>query len=183
MDKRDAAALAPFLKPVALPVGQVLFHPGDEVDLVHFPCGGTVISLVAVLRDGRGAEAATIGREGAVGGIISGGRKPAFCRAAVQTAGSALRLETPHLEEAKAASPALRDLFSRYADCLLAQLQQSVVCNAVHPLEARLSRWLLTTHDRVGNAEMALTQDAMAEMLGAGRTTSPRWLARCSGVA
>ena len=150
---------------------EVLFHPGDDIEVVHFPCAATVVSLVAVLRDGRGAEAATIGREGAVGGIVSGGRKPAFCRATVQIAGPALRLEAAQLEGVKSRSASLRDGFARYADCLLAQLQQSVVCNAVHPLEARLARWLLTTHDRVGDAELRLTQDAMAEMLGARRTT------------
>ena len=171
LTQADSATLAPYLRPVMLRAEEVLFHPGDEIDVVHFPCGAAVVSLVSVLQDGRGAEAATIGREGAVGGIVSGGRKPAFCRASVQIAGPALRLESAHLEEAKSRSLALRDSFSRYADCLLAQLQQSVVCNAVHPLEARLARWLLTTHDRVGDAELRLTQDAMAEMLGARRTT------------
>ncbi len=171
LGRAEHALLASHLRPVMLRANEVLFHPGDEIDVVHFPCAATVVSLVSVLHDGRGAEAATIGREGAVGGIVSGGRKPAFCRAAVQIPGPALRLEAALLDEAKAASAPLRDSFARYADCLLAQLQQSVVCNAVHPLEARLARWLLTTHDRVGDAELRLTQDAMAEMLGARRTT------------
>jgi CRP-like cAMP-binding protein len=65
----------------------------------------------------------------------------------------------------------MRDLFARYADCLLAQVQQSVVCNAAHPLEARLCRWLLATQDRVGGPDIPLTQDALAEMLGSQRTT------------
>ena len=167
----DRAALAPHLEAVSLSRGEVLFHPGDEVEQIHFPCGSTVVSLVTVLADGRAAEAATIGREGAVGGIVSGGSKPAFCRAAAQIAGPALRLEAARLETAKGASAALRDRFARYADCLVAQLQQSVVCNAVHPLEARLCRWLLTTQDRVGDADLPLTQDALAEMLGTRRST------------
>jgi CRP-like cAMP-binding protein len=148
-----------------------LFHPGDDVELIHFPAGATVVSLVSVLADGRGAEAATIGREGAVGGIVSGGKMPAFARAAVQIGGPALRLPAARLEAAKASSPVIRDVFARYADCLVAQLQQSVVCNAIHPLEARLGRWLLTTQDRVGAGELPLTHDAMAEMLGARRST------------
>lgn len=165
------ALLSPHLEPVWLRAGQVLFHPGDEVETVHFPHRRTVTSLVAVLADGRAAETATIGREGAVGGIVSGGAKPAFCRAVVQIGGPALRPPAARLEAAKLRSAGLRDLFARYADALVAQVMQSVACNAVHPLEARLCRWLLTTQDRAGSAELTLTQESLAEMLGVRRTT------------
>lgn len=171
LDDRTRALVAPDLEPVPLARGAVLFHPGDDVAQVHFPLGSAVISLLAVLADGRAAEVATIGREGAVGGIVSGGHKPAFCRAVVQIAGQALRLPAARLQAAKDGAPAMRDLFARYADCLLAQVQQSVVCNAAHALEARLCRWLLATLDRVGGPDIPLTQDALAEMLGSQRST------------
>jgi len=38
-------------------------------------------------------------------------------------------------------------------------------------LEPRLCRWLLTTHDRVGQDDLPLTHDILAEILGAHRTT------------
>jgi CRP-like cAMP-binding protein len=75
------------------------------------------------------------------------------------------------LEAAKARSSHIRDIFCRYADALLAQIMQSVACNAAHPLEARLCRWLLTTQDRSGGDEIPLTQEYLAEMLGVQRTT------------
>jgi DNA-binding MarR family transcriptional regulator len=56
-------------------------------------------------------------------------------------------------------------------DALLAQIMQSVACNALHTAEARCSRWLLSTQDRVRSTTLPLTQQALAEMLGVQRTT------------
>jgi CRP-like cAMP-binding protein len=59
----------------------------------------------------------------------------------------------------------------RYNNVLLAQIQQSVACNALHSLEARLCRWLLQTHDCVDGNVIALTQEFLGHMLGVRRTT------------
>lgn len=171
LSPRDFAVLEPHLDLVTLPRGKVLFEPGDEVTTTYFPCHRTMVSLLIVTRDGREVEAATIGREGAVGGIVSEGHKPAFGRAVVQIGGEALAIATSHLETAKAGSARFGDLFSRYADALLAQMMQSVACNALHRTEERCARWLLATHDRAGDKIIHLTQEALAEMLGVQRTT------------
>jgi CRP-like cAMP-binding protein len=171
LSARDFAVLEPHLELVALPRGKVLFEPGDEVTTTYFPCHRTMASLLIVTRDGREVEAATIGREGAVGGIVSEGHKPAFGRALVQVGGDALAINTSHLEAAKTGSPRFGDLFSRYADALLAQMMQSVACNALHRTEERCARWLLATHDRAGGKMVHLTQESLAEMLGVQRTT------------
>ncbi|WP_376089100.1 Crp/Fnr family transcriptional regulator [Roseomonas sp. CCTCC AB2023176] len=167
----DRALLEPYLEPVLLTKGQVLFAPGDDVRTTHFPSITTMASLVIGTNDGRAAEAATIGREGAIGGIISSGHKPAFAQAEVVLPGPALAIDIGRLEEAKERSPSIRDLFARYADALLAQVMQSVACNALHPLHARCCRWLLTTQDRSDSPDIALTQEVLAEMLGVQRTT------------
>ena len=171
LSPRDFAVLEPHLDLVTLPRGKVLFEPGDEVTTTYFPCHRTMVSLLIVTRDGREVEAATIGREGAVGGIVSEGHKPAFGRAVVQIGGEALAIATSHLEGAKGGSARFGDLFSRYADALLAQMMQSVACNALHRTEERCARWLLATHDRAGDKIIHLTQEALAEMLGVQRTT------------
>ena len=72
----------------------------------------------------------------------------------------------------------MRDHFARYADCLLAQVLQSVACNAVHEFDARLARWILTTQDRIGGQELRVTQEFMAEMLGVRRTYATRVIGR-----
>jgi len=152
---RDRHLLSKHLEAVTLEDRAVLFEPGEDVVSIYFPGPGTVAALVLNLRDGATAEVALIGQEGAVGGIISGGHKPAFTRGMVQIGGPAMRLATDILEKAKLQSPTLRDHFARYADCLLAQALQSVACNAIHDLDARLARWLLTLQDRIGTDDLS----------------------------
>ncbi|WP_068877162.1 MULTISPECIES: Crp/Fnr family transcriptional regulator [unclassified Phenylobacterium] len=171
LSTRDFEVLQPHLELVDLPRGKVLFEPGDDVVTTYFPCHRTMVSLLIVTRDGREVEAATVGREGAIGGIVSEGHKPAFGRAMMQIGGQALAIPTSHLEAAKTGSPRFSDLFSRYADALLAQMMQSVACNALHRTEERCARWLLATHDRAGDNIIQLTQESLAEMLGVQRTT------------
>lgn len=167
----DQATFAAYLTSVEHARGAVLFEPGDDVVHCHFPCGPTMVSLVVASPEGTLAETATVGREGAIGGIVSLGHKPAFARAVVQIPGPALRIDADRLEELKHRSPTLRDRISRYADCMIAQILQAVACNALHDLPPRLCRWLLTVQDRVGGADIPLTQEFLAEMLGVQRTT------------
>lgn len=171
---KDKALIASGLQEVVLERGAVLFEPGEEVVEVYFPSQGMVGALVLDLKSGISAEAAMIGQEGAIGGIISEGDKPAFARAAVQMEGKAFRLSTDLLDDAKSKSPRLRDHFARYADCLLAQVLQSVACNAVHDFDARLARWLLTIHDRLGENELHITQEFISQMLGVQRPYTTR---------
>lgn len=163
-------AIAPYLDIVDLPVGACLFEPGDDVVHAYFPLSDLVVAVVLPMRDGKAVEAATIGREGAVGGVVSLGLKPAFARAVVQIGGKAARIPVSRLEDAKRAAPKLHDVMLRYADCFTAQVLQSVGCASLHPLEARCARWLLTMHDRLQQAELPLTQEALAEMFGVART-------------
>jgi len=156
--------------------GDVLFDPGENVVNVYFPGEGTIASFLMQLDDGVTTEAAMIGCEGAVGGIVSFGRKPAFAQAIVQISGSALRISTDVVEAAKQRSDSLRDHFARYADCLLAQVVQSVACNAAHDYEARLARWLLATRDRIGGHELRVTHQFVSEMLGVQRSYTSRVL-------
>ncbi len=168
---QDRSLLERHFEMVALQRGDVLFEPGEDVVATHFPSTGAMVSLVVTLQDDRAIEVATIGHEGAVGGIVSAGHKPAFSRIVVEIGGLALRIDTERLEDAKRRSATLRDIFSRYADVLLAQTLQSVACNALHSIEERCSRWLLTTQDRVATRDVPVTQEFLAELLGVQRTT------------
>jgi CRP-like cAMP-binding protein len=170
----DLRILEPALRRLKLDRGTILIEPGEDVVQVYFPGPGTIAALVLNLRDGKSAEAAMIGTEGALGGVISEGEKPAFARGVAEIAGPALTLSTEALDNAKKRSPSLRDHFARYADCLLAQVLQSAACNALHDFDARLARWLLATQDRCGHSELKVTQDFISEMLGVRRTYATR---------
>lgn len=166
----DHALLVADMEPVILARGEVLFEPGEDVTSVTFPLDGTVTTLLVPLADGRTIESATVGREGALGGVVSQGHLPAFNRAVVQIGGAALRISARRLQEIKQTSPTLRNAVTRYADCLLAQVLQSVACNATHSIEQRSARWLLTLQDRLGIDELPITQEVLADMLGVRRS-------------
>jgi CRP-like cAMP-binding protein len=129
-----------------------------------------MISLTVELSGGRSAEVASIGREGAVGGIVSCGHAPAYSRAQVLVPGAAFRMPMDALEDAKTRSTFIEHLFCRFSDYLLAQVMQSAVCNAFHSIPERAARWLLHAQDRAGD-RIELTQEAFAGLLGVQRTT------------
>ncbi len=170
LSPEDLALLQPNLEPWHGSAGEIIHQPGETVRFAFFPTGAALISFVVLLTDGRSIETALIGREGAAGGIVSQGFLPAFARAEVQGAGLFMRISLHDLAKAKAVSPTLRNLFARYADCLTAQIMQSVACNAAHSIEQRAARWLLTAGELTGSEEIALTQEQMASMLGVGRS-------------
>lgn len=154
-----------------LEVGDELQTAGDEVTDTWFPCGSAVASFRIWADDDNDAvEVGMIGSEGAVGGIVSNGRVPAYATAQVRAAGRFLRIRTAVLEEMKTESLALRHWFSRYSDCLIAQIFQNSACNASHTITQRAARWLLASAARTGSTDVVLTHEQLAEMLGVGRT-------------
>jgi CRP-like cAMP-binding protein len=170
LEADDFARLEPHLEALQLAAGRVLYESGETVRHAYFP-HGCVVSLLAVLEDGDSAEVALFGREGVLGYASSLVSREAFGRYVVQVPGAASRVPITRLSEAVEASPVLRDLLQRYTEALLMQTFQSVACNAVHAVEARCCRWILSTQDRVGQRDLPLTHEFLAEMLGVQRST------------
>ncbi|MBO9380648.1 helix-turn-helix domain-containing protein [Sphingomonas histidinilytica] len=150
--------------------GKILQEAGADVRYSWFPLGDAAASFVVAADANHLVDAALIGREGAVCGLVSSGRLPAYARAHVQFGGRFLRLPLSALAQARQQSPSIAHWMSRYADCLVAQLFQSAACNASHTIAQRLSRWLLATRDRICRDEIAITQEQLGEMLGVGRS-------------
>lgn len=170
----DYALLAPHLDACTLASTELLYNPGDNVAVVHFPCGPSLASYLIANEDGRDVETILIGREGAVGGIVSHGFLPAYSRITVKFGGPFVRLRVAALEAAKMQSPTLRNLFARYADCMVAQLFQSTACNAIHTIEQRAAKWIVAAMERTGSERVALTHEQLATMLGVGRSYASR---------
>lgn len=168
---QDRALLEPHAVRVDLAAGHTVLTAGAPVQHSIFPFDGLMISMLVELKGGRSVEVASIGKEGAVGGIVSCGSAPAFTHCVVQIAGPALAIPMHSLELAKRASRHLEHLFCRYSDFLLSQVMQSAACNSFHPIESRAARWLLHAQDRVGSDRLALTQESLAGLLGVQRTT------------
>ena len=166
----DRGLLAPHLVPVDLEKGRLIYDPGDLVDQVYFP-NDCVISMMTLMENGAAIESATIGREGALGLMAAVAPRQSLSRAIVQAPGSALRIAAGPLHDVWSRSPALRDLVDRHSEALFGHAIQSVACNALHAVEARFSRWLLSCHDRIDSNTVNLTQEFLADMLGVQRTT------------
>jgi CRP-like cAMP-binding protein len=168
---REARALIePFGTMIELEAGETVLARGEQVRSSLFPVGPTMITMVVELTPSRSVEVASIGKEGAVGGIVSCGHAPAFSRAEVLIGGAAFRLPMDALEDAKNRSPFIGNLFCRYSDYLLSTVMQSVACNTFHSISERAARWLLHVQDRAGD-RIELTQEALADLLGVQRTT------------
>ena len=114
---------------------------------------------------------AIVGREGTVGAMSGLGPWHAASRAVVTVPGTAWVIATSRLQDAVRQSDHLRNIILHYKETLLAQVQQTAGCNALHKTEARLARWLLQTRDRVDSDRIPLTQGFLSEMLGVRRTT------------
>ncbi|HVL78663.1 MAG TPA: Crp/Fnr family transcriptional regulator [Sphingomicrobium sp.] len=168
---REARALLePFGELTDLAPGDLVLRRGEDVGHSLFPFGSTMVSMIVDVDGGRSIEVASIGQEGAIGGIVSCGQAPAFTRAVTLIGGPALSVPMAALEDAKKRSPFIEHLFCRYSDFLLAQVMQSLACNAFHSVDARAAGWLLTAQDRAGD-RLELTQEAFAGLLGVQRTT------------
>jgi CRP-like cAMP-binding protein len=153
---------------VSLSVRQSLAEPGKPFTHVYFPLSA-VISFVMELQDGDGVEVGTVGKEGMVGLPVLLGGQDSTTRVFSQVAGDAARMKAGAFVEHLKTSPPLASLLHRYAQVMMNQVMQTAACNHAHAIEQRMCRWLLMTHDRVGEDEFPLTQEFLAQMLGVRR--------------
>src|SRR3954468_6554527 len=164
----EFAQLTAHLELVAMPLGEVLYEPGQQLRHAYFPTT-CIVSLHYVMQSGASAESAGVGNEGVVGVslFMGGGTTPSS--AVVQTAGHAYRLDRSRLEEEFRRGAAVQRLLLRYTQALMTQISQTAVCNRHHSVEQQLCRWLLSTLDRMSSRELVMTQELVASMLGVRR--------------
>src|SRR5690348_5260081 len=92
----EFARLEPWLEAVALPRGEVLARPGEAIEYAYFPTSG-MISVVALMSKGLGAEVATVGNEGMIGLPIFLGAGSVPFHLMAQLAGDSLRIPAQRL--------------------------------------------------------------------------------------
>ena len=86
-----------------------------------------------------------------------------------------MRLPVGKLDAAKKQSATLSNIFARYADCMLAQIFQSTACNAIHSIEQRTAKWIISAMERTdGDEVVPLTHEQLATLLGVGRSYTSR---------
>lgn len=175
---KDRALLNPFVTECRLSAGDTLYEPGEIVRFAYFPSESALAVFLVLMENGEVVETTMVGREGALGGIVSQGSIPCYARSCVMHEGTFYRIASVDLERIKEESPQIRHLFARYADCMMAQVFQSVACNASHTIEQRAAKWLCAAMDRTGRDEIAMTQEQLASMMGIGRSYASRVVQR-----
>jgi len=156
------------LQLVALPLGKVLYEPGDTLRHVYFPVD-SIVSLLYVLENGASAEISVVGNEGLIGVALFMGGESTPSRAIVQSAGHAYRLDGQRLKDEFHRNGGLQLLLLRYTQALITQMAQTAVCNRHHSVDQQLCRWLLLSLDRLASNDLVMTQELIANMLGVRR--------------
>lgn len=166
LPKAEYARLRPELEEIGLQENAILFGPGQAVRYVYFP-NDSVVSLLYEVDTHRSVEVAMEGNEAAVGFPVHLSGEDPGSRSMVRVAGTAMRLDVRLLQ---GCSASLTDLLHRSAGARVTQIVQAGLCNRFHCIDARLARWLLMTHDRVGSPRLHATQASIACMLGVRRS-------------
>ena len=156
------------LELVPMALGEMVFEPGRVLRHAYFPTTA-VVSLHYVSRSGQMAESAGVGREGIVGIALFLGGEFMPDSAVVQNGGYCYRIARKPLAQAFASAGTLHPLLLRYTQAFIAQIGQTAFCYRFHTVEQQLSRWLLSTADRVPPGGMMMTHELVAGLLGVRR--------------
>jgi CRP-like cAMP-binding protein len=170
LPESQLSALSRHLTPVDLPLGMRLSELHQPIEYAYFPITG-IISTDALTSSGESVQVGVIGREGfsGVAGLL--GHSQMQNAVLMQGAGRGLRIRMPILRQEFLKGGAFAELVHDFLYLQMVQMTQSVLCNRLHSVEARLARWLLTSADRLESDQLMLTQEFLAQMLGARRST------------
>ncbi len=155
---------------VSLGPAEEVCRENGPLPYVLFPVSG-IYSTVVHLADGRVVEASTVGNEGMIGLAAVLGLDFSPKTATTPVPGDCLRLPVPALRLVLQPGTSLDRVLHRYAVFALRNAYQTVACNAVHSVQERMCRWLLTNQDRLGEGLMTLTHEFLAQLLGVRRQT------------
>lgn len=168
LSKTDFARQIDDLELVELECGQVLYEPGDNVDYIYFPTT-SVVSLFFTTENGGSAELAMTGNDGLVGIALVLGGNTTTHRIVVQRTGKAYRLKAEVMRWELDQGGYLMRLSLRYAQALMTQMAQGIVCNRHHTVDQQLCRWLLLSLDLMQGDKLDITQERISGMLGVRR--------------
>jgi CRP-like cAMP-binding protein len=166
----EYASLAKHLVAVELPLEKMLSEPNQPIEFLYFLNSG-LISTDAVTAKGEQVEVGVIGREG-FAGLPALFDQPQMSHAVtMQGVGEGMRIRSSVARAEFLKGGTLQKLVHAFAYLQLVQITQSVLCNRMHEVEARLARWLLTSADRMESEFLHLTQEFLSQMLGVQRST------------
>ncbi len=166
----EYAVLAKSLVPIELPLEKRLSEPNQPIEFIYFLNSGLISTDVVTVK-GEQVEVGVIGREG-FAGLPALFDQPQMSHSVImQGAGEGLRIRSAIVRAEFQKGGMLQKLVHTFTYLQLVQVTQSVLCNRMHEVDARLARWLLTSSDRMESDLLHLTQEFLAQMLGVQRST------------
>jgi CRP-like cAMP-binding protein len=147
-----------------------LFHAFEDQQDVYFPHGSAVLSLIRSTDEGPQVEVAIVGCEGFADATAMVMPATNGTTAVVQIAGEVSRIAARRLRAEFVDDLAVRTTLIGYLALFVEHMTQNAVCNRVHSIEQRLSKWLLIMHDRVVNDHVTVSHDTLSKMLGIQRS-------------
>ena len=168
LSRQSYERLVPHLELLSFALGDVLYHPKQQIKYVYFP-HKTTVSIVNILEDGSMVEIGVVGGEGMIGTSLLSGDDISSHQAIVQIADSGVRMKAEAFKQEIKDNDELNELVHRYLQALFTQIAQTGACNRMHPIAERLAKWLLLCQDRMESETLQLTHEFIATMLGARR--------------
>jgi CRP-like cAMP-binding protein len=166
----DRARLSPLLRRVGVTAGAVQTEQGAEVEQVLFPIDAQLTNIL-LAEDGGAIEIAVVGAEGVTGLLPFLADAPSAWRTAVRQSGDAWLISAGALRAQSEQSPSLRRRLIGLGYYYQVQTSMNGACAALHPLAARVARWILTAADLSDMRDISFTQEEMASLLSVQRTS------------
>ena len=170
LSEDDFELIRSHLKTIELTHELVLVEVDEILKRAYLPHRG-LISLVVRLAKGEHVQIAMIGRDSLFGSFSALGDPTALNGAVVLVPGVASTIDVDRLRAAADQSATFRAALIRHGLAVYAQIQQTAGCNVAHTVESRLARCLLQMRDLSGSDKLMLTQESMAQMIGARRNS------------
>lgn len=153
---------------VELKYGTTIYKTGATIKYVYFPESG-IVSLLSAVEEQTTLEVGIVGSEGMLGLPVFLGVSKSNNLALVQGQGVAVRMAADDFIKECASGDEMSRILKLFTHSLMTQTAQSAACNRFHPIDSRMARWLLMTHDRMRTGEFQITQEFLSNMVGVRR--------------
>ena len=166
----DWEQIEPLLKRVSLRRRQVLEEPRTNIQYVYFIESGLAAVQMRSQSDGV-HDLGLLGRCSMTGLPLVLGTMRSLLRVVVQTSGEAWQLRAADAVTLFNTDTALRRSALGYVQARMINAAHAAVCNARHPAEHRIRRWLLLAHQLLEEDEICVSHATIASHLGIRRPT------------
>jgi len=165
----ETELLMPFLISEVVAAGQVLKHDGQELDRVYFPVEGLFSSRV-VFASGHEIEGALLCNTNALGLLGALGYPSGWARFVALTDGRVWSMPVAKLAALRSDHHTVERVLTRFGFAQVGYTARVGICNAMHSSAQRIARWLAVATAVLKVADLPVSQEELANILGLQRS-------------